>query len=318
MATVKRLPSLNALKAFAVAAQQGSFTLAGEVLHVTQGAISRQVKQLEASMGVALFVRVHQKVELTEAGRELAATLNRLFDEMEDAVELAVEKATGRARRQMLNVNVPPTFATRWLAPRLSDFRARFPHIDVSITTDRIQSLRDARGMDCLIVFGTQAWPQTVCEPLLQERHIMVSSPSLWRDGQPRPLADSTLLHILDGDRRIPVWEAWIAQHGPSDLDARPGLTFSTLDQAINAAVAGAGVVVVDQAMIVREIRSGVLCRHGTQTMEGPNGYWFLETGMQAATQGHVADFKKWLLDQMVLARTEKLSADAATLRGAT
>lgn len=320
MATVKRLPSLNALKAFAVAAQHGSFTLAGEVLHVTQGAISRQVKQLEASMGVALFVRVHQKVELTEAGRELATTLTRLFDDMEDAVEAAVEKATGRTRRQMLSVNVPPTFATRWLAPRLSDFRAAFPHIDVSITTERIQTLREARearGLDCLIVFGTQPWPLAVCEPLMRERHIMVSSPSLWRDGQPRALADSTLLHILDGDRRIPVWEDWIALHGPTDLDARPGMNFSTLDQAINAAVAGAGVVVVDQAMVVRELRSGVLCRHAAQFMNGPNGYWFVESAHQAVPASHVVAFKKWLLEQLAQASSEKLGSDAATLRGA-
>ncbi len=301
MATVKRLPSLNALKAFAVAAQQGSFTLAGEVLHVTQGAISRQVKQLEAAMGIALFVRVHQKVELTEAGRELAATLTRLFDEMEDAVELAVDKVTGRTRRQTLLVNVPPTFATRWLAPRLSDFRARFPHIDMSVTTERIQNLREARGVDCLIVFGTQAWPQAVCERLLQEHHIMVSSPSLWQEGQPRPVVASTLLHILDGEVRIPVWEEWIALHGPADLDARPGLTFSTLDQAINAALAGAGVVVVDEAMIVREIKSGALRRHGDQFMDGPNGYWFVETGLTPATSGNVAAFKKWLTEQLTL-----------------
>lgn len=110
---MKRLPSLNALKAFAVAAQQGSFTLAGEVLHVTQGAISRQIKQLEAEMGVLLFVRNHQKVELTAAGRDLSVTLNRLFDEMEDAVQ----RAAGHSRRQMLKLNAPPTFATRWLAP---------------------------------------------------------------------------------------------------------------------------------------------------------------------------------------------------------
>ncbi len=299
MGPVKRLPSLNALKAFAVAAQHGSFTLAGEALHVTQGAISRQVKQLEASMGVALFVRVHQRVELTEAGRELADVLTRLFGEMEDAVVATVEKAQGHARRQTLGVNVPPTFATRWLAPRLSDFRARYPHIDVSVTTDRIQNLREARGVDCLIFFGTQAWPQTPCEPMMLEHHIMVSSPSVWRDGAPRPLVESTLLHILDGDRRIPVWESWIALHGPPDVDARPGLTFSTLDQAINAAVAGAGVVLVDQAMIVRELKSGALRRHGQQLMIGPNGYWFVEAGPVPAASGNVLAFKNWLMSQL-------------------
>jgi len=101
---MKRLPPLNALKAFAVAARVGSFTLAGEALHVTQGAISRQIKLLETSLGVPLFVRSHQSVELTPTGRELAETLQRLFGEM----EVAVNKAAGQQRSQMLSVNVPP------------------------------------------------------------------------------------------------------------------------------------------------------------------------------------------------------------------
>ncbi len=310
MATVKRMPSLNALKVFAVAAQQGSFTLAGEVLHVTQGAISRQVKQLEESMGVPLFVRVHQKVELTPAGLELANTLTRLFDEMEHAVE----KTSGQAQRQMLSVNVPPTFATRWLAPRLSDFRARFPHIDVSITTERMLGPRDARGVDCLIVFGSQGWPNAVSAPLMQERHIMVSSPLLWQSGRPMPILESTLLHILDGDRRIPVWEAWIARHGPPELDARPGLNFSTLDQAINAAVTGAGVVIVDQTMIVRELASGSLRRHSLTSMDGPNGYWFVSTTAQPMA-GHVVDFQRWLLEHVQLSIPADESSSSPALQ---
>lgn len=294
---MKRLPSLNALKAFAVAAQEGSFTLAGEVLHVTQGAISRQVKQLESEMGVALFVRNHQKVELTDAGRELSETLNRLFDDMSHAVE----KAAGQTRRHMLKLNAPPTFATRWLAPRLSDFRARFPHIDLSITTDRVQSLREARSVDCLIVFGQEAWTQAACDPVMKERHIMVSSPKLWSNGLPPVLLHATLLHVLDGDQRIPVWEQWISQHGPRNLDARPGLNFSTLDQAINAAISGAGVVVVDAAMIVRELKSGELLRHNTLEIDGPHGYWFVAAPAPAQTSGvmHVKEFRNWLMEQV-------------------
>lgn len=289
---MKRLPSLNALKAFAVAAQEGSFTLAGEVLHVTQGAISRQIKQLEAEMGVPLFVRNHQKVELTAAGLDLSTTLNRLFDEM----EVAVERAAGQTRRQMLKLNAPPTFATRWLAPRLTDFRKQFPHIDLSITTDRVQSVREARSLDCLITFGQDAWTQAACDPVMQERHIMVSSPKLWANGAPPPLLQSTLLHVLDGDQRIPVWEQWIATHGPRELDARPGLNFSTLDQAINAAIAGAGVALVDAAMIVREVNSGELLRHNTLEVAGPNGYWFVVPTRQAAVPERVSDFSGWLL----------------------
>lgn len=289
---MKRLPPLNALKAFAVAAREGSFTHAGEVLHVTQGAVSRQIKQLETLLGVPLFSRVHQAVELTPAGRELADTLQRLFAEM----EVAVNRAAHSQRPQMLAVNAPPTFATRWLAPRLSDFHARFPHIDLSITTDRIGSLREARALDCLIAFDQQAWPGTACELVMQEHHIMVSSPALWERGKPPALPGATLLHVLDGTQRLPVWEQWIAKHGPRGLDARPGLTFSTLDQAINAAKAGAGVVIVDQAMVVRELASGELERHNALHVNGPYGYWLVLPGRHAEMPARVHDFKDWLL----------------------
>jgi DNA-binding transcriptional LysR family regulator len=301
---MRRLPSLNALKAFAVAAHEGSFTLAGDVLHVTQGAVSRQIKQLEAEMGVALFVRNHQKVELTEAGRDLSVTLSRLFDEM----EVAVDRASGHTQRQMLKLNAPPTFATRWLAPRLTDFRLQFPHIDLSITTDRVQSVRETRSLDCLIVFGQEAWTQAACDPVMQERHIMVSSPRQWVKGAPPPLLQSTLLHVLDGDQRIPVWEQWIAAHGPRELDARPGLNFSTLDQAINAAIAGAGVVVVDAAMIVRELKSGELLRHNDLYINGPHGYWFLTPAGQASGTTQVTEFKRWLMEQVRLAHEGDLT----------
>ena len=301
---MKRLPSLNALKAFAVAAQEGSFTLAGEVLHVTQGAVSRQIKQLESEMGVALFVRNHQKVELTDAGRDLSVTLNRLFDEM----EVAVERASGQTQRHMLRLNAPPTFATRWLAPRLSDFRAQFPHIDLSITTDRVQSMRETRSLDGLIVFGQEAWTQAACEPVMQECHIMVSSPKLWAHGAPPPLLHSTLLHVLDGDQRIPVWEQWIATHGPRELDARPGLNFSTLDQAINAAIAGAGVVVVDAGMIVRELKSGELLRHNALHIDGPHGYWFMAAAGPSSAASQATAFKHWLMEQVRLAHPGDLT----------
>lgn len=292
--SLKRLPPLNALRVFAAAAQAGSFTLAGESLHVTQGAVSRQVKQLETSMGVALFTRQHQKVELTPPGRELAATLLRLFDEMEHAVQ----RAAGLQRRQLLRLNAPPTFATRWLAPRLSDFRTRFPLIDVSITTDNVTSQRVAAGFDCFIAFSEEPWPKATCDAIFMEHHIMASSPSLWVKGKPPKLANATLLHVLNGDRRLPVWEHWLASHGPRELDARPGLNFSTLDQAINAAVSGAGVVIVDAAMVHRELKSGELLRHQEKHLDGPFGYWFVDPHSKSDANPKVSAFRNWLTAQ--------------------
>ena len=292
-----RLPPLNALKAFAVAASEASFTRAGEVLHVTQGAISRQVKQLEVALGVPLFVRTHQKVELTPAGRDLAETLQRLFAEM----EVAVGVASGLKRRQMLSVNVPPTFATRWLAPRLSDFSGLYPHIDVSVTTERILTMREARGLDCMVAFGPEAWPGVFCIPVLKERHIMASSPKLWTRGAPPAPGTSTLLHVLDAGQRLPVWEQWIAKHGPNNLDAKPGLNFSTLDQAVNAAISGAGIVIVDEAMVVKELQSGELLRHNALHVDGPNGYWLVMPDHKAVVAEHVDAFKRWVLSHAQL-----------------
>ena len=241
-----------------------------------------------------LFVREHQKVQLTPQGRELATSLQRLFGEM----EAAVRKASGEAQQEMLTVNLPPTFATRWLAPRLSDFRARYPHIDLSITTDRLQQPRDARAFDCVVIFGEAPWPRTPCEPVLKERHVLASSPNLWQRGKPPALQKSTLLHVLDGDVRLPVWEHWLEVHGPRDIDAGPGLNFSTLDQAINAAVSGAGVVVVDEVMIVRELQAKTLLRHNALELEGPCGYWFVRNSQRSESAARIGLFRDWLLGQ--------------------
>ncbi|NVO06395.1 MAG: hypothetical protein HXX19_10900 [Rhodoferax sp.] len=96
----------------------------------------------------------------------------------------------------------------------------------------------------------------------------------------------------------MPIWEHWIAQHGPRDLDVRPGLNFSTLDQAINAAIAGAGVVIVDQTLVVRELQSGELMRHNTLSVQGPFAYWFVLPGTQTTTPARVHDFKVWLMEK--------------------
>lgn len=293
---MKRLPPLNALRAFAVAAQAGSFTQAGEALHVTQGAISRQIKQLETSLGVALFERLHQRVELTPVGRELANSLQRALEDMEQAVE----KAVGPQPRQTLRLNVPPTFATRWLAPRVSDFRRKYPQFDLFITTDPLGSLRDAQGHDALVVFGNHPQFERPSEQIWLEHHIMVSSPTLWKGKRPPVLETATLLHILDGDRRIPVWERWLALHGPRSVDARPGLNFSTLDQAINAAVAGAGVVIVDEVMIARELQNGSLRRHHDLTMDGPDGYWLVEVNRKVQALARTAAFHQWVSEQIL------------------
>lgn len=246
-------------------------------------------------MGTTLFVRVHQSLILTPNGRDLAEVLLNAFGLM----EIAVEKASKCQSRQLLSINVPPTFATRWLAPRLSDFRKKHPLIDLTITTDSIQNVKGVRHHDCLVIFDQIAWPKLKCELLMLERHVMACSPDLWRAGRPPSLDNATLLHILDGEQRLPIWEQWMATHGAGHLDTKPGLHFSTLDQAINASVTGAGIVIVDKAMIVKELKSGLLKIFDANQIDGPHGYWFVDVTHNLERKHLVSIFQAWLLQQM-------------------
>ena len=294
---MKRLPPLNALRAFEAAAHTASFTKAGELLHVTQGAVSRQIKQLETWLGKPVFIRHSQGLVLTPAGSVLAQSIDQAFGNLANAVAQIQHLGV----RQRISVNVPETFASRWLAPRLRGFHSWQPDIDLSITTNSVSSLREARQYDCLVMYLAEPWSPCDCRLLRQEQHIAVASPELWDAGRAPNLAKVTLLHILAGAKRLPVWENWLASKGLRQLDARPGIAFSTMDQAINAAVSGAGVAVVDAPMVERDLRERRLRRLDDHELIGPQGYWFVEPRdraiQDAAHSAVVALFQAWLLE---------------------
>ena len=304
---MKRLPPLNALRAFDAAVHTGSFTRAGEALHVTQGAISRQIKQLEAWLDKPLFVRHHQGLVLTAAGSLLAKSLDSAFG----TLQAAVEELTNLGQRQRIAINVPQTFASRWLAPRLRGFHGRHPDIDLAITTSEVGSLREARQYDGLIMFLDEPWAKFNCRLLRQEHYIAVASPELWREGAPPDLAKTTLLHVLNGAKRMPMWENWFASLGIRHIDPGPGIDFSTMDQAINAAVSGAGVALVDDVMVEAELRDLKLRRLDKHELVGSFGYWFVDpqerSQREASHRAVVALFQGWLLE------ASKSPAPAAT-----
>jgi DNA-binding transcriptional LysR family regulator len=292
---MKRLPPLNALRAFHAAAQEGSFTKAGVALHVTQGAVSRQIKLLEDVMGRPLFFRVHQGIALTESGKMLAQGLQRAFSEL----EIVIERINNDQRRLMIAINLPPTFATRWLAPRLSKFSSLYPFVDFQITTNAIQSIRDTESFDCVVFFDTAAWPKADCDLLMLEKHVMVSHPSLWHGDVPPTLGQQTLLHILNGKERMPVWESWLEKHQLTHVDPKPGVAFSTLDQVINAALSGAGVAIVDENMIRPVLSQGSLLRFNELSVDGPYGYWSVDVAKDDEHKAVVRLFREWLKQEV-------------------
>ncbi|KGJ86865.1 LysR substrate-binding domain-containing protein [Colwellia psychrerythraea] len=284
---MRSLPSLTALRVFETAGKSLSFTLAAKQLHVTQGAVSRQVKQLESFLGVPLFVRLHHKMELTDAGFQLLTKLERSFDMMEEAV-LDIREPN---QRQKLNIFVSPTYATRDLAPRLADFQNRFPELELSIQDQVSQHTL----FDCIIRFGLAEKPRFYSELLRLEQHVAVCTPELVLRSQSLEKESNNLLHILHEGKRLGVWADWLQAAGLREqISPHRGMEFSTMDQVINAVKTGAGFAVIDKYMITKELEKGTLVQFSNVEVSGPYGYW-LDILSEKQGLSKVAHFVGWL-----------------------
>ncbi|WP_395680328.1 LysR substrate-binding domain-containing protein [Inquilinus sp.] len=295
---MRRLPALTAMRIFEVVGQTGSFTRAAERLNLTQSAVSRQVKHLEEQLGADLLVRRHHRLELTAAGVQLFEALQHAFHE----VELAVRGIEEKGNRNRLRINVPPTFARRWLMPRLPGLRRAHPDLDVSLGTKLSDTLAERGLLDCAIRFGDGEWPMLKATRLMTERHIAVCAPALLQGvdrGLPVELSRFTFLHVLaSDDRRYLTWRHWLNAAGLDEVDTRGGLEFDLLDLAIEAACDGLGVSVVDRFMVERELVAGRLVQLLDVEVEGHESYW-LVTRAEQEDSANVALFRAWLATEV-------------------
>ena len=296
---MRRLPSLSALRSFEEASRTLSFTKAAQNLHVTQGAISRQIRLLEDYLGTPLFMRHHHRLEITAAGKRLLPTLQAAFD----SIAHTLDTIRADPSNSLLTLNAAPTLATRWLTPRLRDFQAHHPDLRISITNEYGPLHGSERNEDCQIRFGMEPLPGGQSTLLMRERHVLVGSAREF-DGPPAneealraTLAQHPWLYILDIDRRLLVWEAWL-EAAKLDVDMAPHgeLEFSTLDQVIHAAVAGLGIAVADRHMIEQELASGALVRLSEIEVDGPAGYW-LDVRPEVQETLRVRNFSSWLIE---------------------
>lgn len=310
---MRRLPALSAMKVFEVVGQTRSFTRAAERLNLTQSAVSRQVRNLEEQLGETLVVRHHHHLELTPSGAELLQALQQAFH----GVEQSVRNITEKSNLRRLRINVPPTFAKRWLIPRLGSLRTALPDIDISITTDLQDSLAERSLLDCAIRFGNGEWPMLQSQMLMTERHIAVCSPRLL-DNRPRgsglELGGLTFLHVLAAsDRRYLTWQRWLDAAGLRDADTRGGLEFDLLDTAIEAACQGLGVTVADRLMVTSLLTSGQLTQVLDVEVEGHESYWLVTRAGQQDS-ANLGAFRAWIHDEVTKNRSETATATAAVL----
>jgi LysR family glycine cleavage system transcriptional activator len=295
-------PPLAALRTFEVAARHLSFTRAAAELHVTQGAVSQQIKQLEASLGFALFHRGSRGLTLTDKGEELAATAESVFRRLFDKVEELRQPADAG----ILTVSVSPSLAVKWLIPRLGRFYQRHPEVDLRIRPDPmvIDLMAESDSVDMAIRFGQGPFPNLAATPFMHETVFAVASPELLAKGpplrHPRDLARHTLLH--SESVRLEVnsmanWEVWLALLNVTGVNPRAGPTFPSSYMLLQAAMHGQGVALTWAALADDDLRAGRLVRLFDRAIEGSMSYFALTT-QAAARKPKVISFRDWLVEE--------------------
>jgi LysR family glycine cleavage system transcriptional activator len=296
MTARSRLP-LNALRVFEAAARHGRFDRAAEELAITPGAVSRQVKVLEADLGVRLFDRFNRAVRLTEAGERLAGGVG-------DGL-LRIEQAVGRVRARVdgpLVVSVLHSLAVKWLVPRLQRFYERYPGAEVLVSaSDRQVDL--TREADVAIRYGPGPYPGFHADRLMPSEMFPVCSPRFLEQHPlrtPDDLAGVVLMHDNNFLPDEPRWPDWLGMVGAQGVDGTRGPRFSNTYLQLEAAMSGGGVVLTHRSMAADDLRAGRLVQPFPQVIGAPYSYWAL-TLPERADQPAIRRFRAWLIEQAAL-----------------
>ncbi|MDR3512305.1 MAG: transcriptional regulator GcvA [Caulobacteraceae bacterium] len=256
----RRLPPLNALRAFEAAARHLNFSRAADELSVTPGAVSQQIQNLEDYVGVALFKRTPKGLLLTDPAQIALPALREAFDRLADAASMLTAAVDGRR----LTVSVAPSFAAKWLVPRLGHFEASHPQVDVWVSAGMELADFASGEIDLAIRYGAGRYPGLEVVRLMPETVIPVVSPELL-DRQPlnelTDLASQVLLHdgSPDADDSCPDWTMWLAARGVKGVDGSRGPRFNQSSLVIEAAVGGRGVALAKRALAQADLDAGRL-----------------------------------------------------------
>ena len=290
----RKLPPLNALRAFEAAGRYLSYTGAAQELLVTQSAVSRHVGALEDWLGVKLFFRRQRGIELTARGEAYFRALSSALDEMDHATR----RVRDNADETLLRLKLPPTFAIRWLVPRLYRFKALHPEIEVQITTSHNPGDFEREDVDVFVhsefgpppgegyrrLFGETLMP--VCSPKLLERSAPLGEP-----------ADLSRQVLLSSSNRPRDWPLWLAGAGVPGLESQDAMIFDNAALAYQAAIDALGVVIAQKALIQDELDSGRLVAPLPQRVQ-TQGAYYLAFHPHRPKAPRVTAFEAWLMDE--------------------
>lgn len=290
---MRRIPPLNGLRAFEATARHLSFTKAANELCVTQGAVSRHVKNLEDYLGVTLLLRNTRQVALTDAGLSMLAGLTLAFDNIANTTAAVTRQSND------LDLLVSSSFAMLWLIPRLHTFEQGPSHPHIRITTRSGEIDFDSNHFTAGIIYGAGPWPNLEAELLMQEQLVPVCARSLLHTAPHldsiADLQNHTLLHPSTDHRD---WHLWLQANGESSVDPDKGLAFETMDAALRAASSGHGVTISDLSLIKEELESEWLLQPFPEALYTGRGYYFVYPA-NTSQEYQISAFREWLFAEL-------------------
>lgn len=296
-------PSLTELQAFEATARHLNFTRAAVELFVTQGAVSRQVANLEDYLGVAVFTRAHQRLELSEAGLTYLPSVRKALNQLETAT---AHLMSHRGRGGVLNLSVPPSFAMQWLLPRLARFKAEQPDVTLNfVRYTHTHNFSQDQELDAAIQYGEGEWPGAGAVYLTGKNTVPVCAPEFFNKKlalNADKLVQSTLLQHIE----VPyAWQDWCNYFDLKDGNGLVGPRFDQYSLIVKAALSGFGIGLVPACLVEEELASGQLVNPFPKIYEARQGYYLCVKEDRRSTPA-VNALRAWLLSS--LAHTEKES----------
>jgi len=291
----RTLPSTTALRAFEAAVRLGSFTDAAAELGLTQGAVSHQIRELETRLGIPLFERRARGIVPTEPGETYLPFVKDALGRLRAGAEALRPAQDDR----VLTVSCSPNFASKWLVPRLGDFIATHPDIDLRISASLQHVSFDGDGIDLAIRHGDGDWPHLDVTQLCRELLFPICSPHLMPPG-PAGAVDALAGHTLIHDRDRKGWTTWLTAVGATidRFDLQHGPVFSQTSLAIDAAVAGQGIALARSALAMLDLAAGRLIRPVRNSLPATFSYWIV-CPKQHAQRPKIERFRHWLLAEV-------------------
>jgi LysR family glycine cleavage system transcriptional activator len=301
----RRLPNLAALRAFEAAARHQNFSRASQEIHVTHGAISHQVRQLEEELGVQLFARHGKRIAITADGEVFAVAIRDALQDIADAAQ----QLQSRNKQKRLGITSLSSFAARWLSPRMGRFIELHPDLEVSLESSN-HIVDFAQGaIDVAIRFGLGSYPGLVSEHLMDDIYYPVVSPHFNGGKLPRTPRELVDTHALLRCEAEP-WEPWFRAAGLDDPEPSGGLIFQDSSMLARAAVEGHGIALVRHQIGQPDLASGALLRLFEISVPCPNSYYLVyPANVMAKPQAKA--FRDWLMGEVKQARQAGLLCES-------